>query len=112
MGHTEILKVALTRWICDLMPMGVDAMRCSGVRDTKAKVMYYAVYKFGPHWPTPGVMGALSDIFRGSAPKTLATQPRKRATKADVRRIQAFVNAKNPTLPEIETDALRSSKQR
>lgn len=29
-----------------------DAMRCSGVNAVRAKVMYYAVYRFGPRWTT------------------------------------------------------------
>ncbi|MBJ7417571.1 MAG: DUF1353 domain-containing protein [Niveispirillum sp.] len=27
-----------------------DAMLCSGVSDARAKIMYYAVYRFGPRW--------------------------------------------------------------
>jgi hypothetical protein len=30
--------------------MFYEAMRCSGVGKAKAKVMYYAVYRFGPRW--------------------------------------------------------------
>lgn len=30
-----------------------DAMRCSGVAAVKAKIMYYAVHRFGPRWPDP-----------------------------------------------------------
>jgi len=89
--------------------MFYDAMRCSGVSESKAKVMYYAVYEFGPHWPTPGVMGALADVFGSGPRKTVAARPPKRASKEDVRRIQAFVNSKKPTLKEIEADASRSS---
>jgi Protein of unknown function (DUF1353) len=89
--------------------MFYNAMRCSGVNDLKAKTMYYAVYEFGPHWPAPGVMGALSDAFGSGPRKTVAARPPKRASKEDVRRIQAFVKSKNPTLKEIETDASHSS---
>jgi hypothetical protein len=89
--------------------MFYNAMRCSGVDDLKAKTMYYAVYEFGPHWPTPGVMVALSDVFGSSPRKALTARLPTRATKSDVRRIQAFVKAKNPTLKEIEVDASRSS---
>jgi len=31
--------------------MFYEAMRCSGVAPAKAKIMYYAVYRFGPRWP-------------------------------------------------------------
>jgi len=33
--------------------MFFDAMLCSGVGQTKAKIMYYAVYRFGPRWSEP-----------------------------------------------------------
>lgn len=32
-----------------------DAMRCSGVGTARASVMFYAVYRFGPRWPVPGL---------------------------------------------------------
>ena len=32
-----------------------DAMRCSGVGVTKAKIMFYAVYRFGPRWTLPSL---------------------------------------------------------
>jgi Protein of unknown function (DUF1353) len=89
--------------------MFYNAMRCSGVNDLKAKTMYYAVYEFGPHWPTPGPMGALADAFGSGPRKTVAARPPKSPSKEDVRRIQAFVKSKNPTLKEIEADASHSS---
>lgn len=72
--------------------MFYEAMRCSGVTDTKAKVMYYAVYKFGPRWSSPGV-------------RQRAAPPRM-ATNEDVRAIEAFVRKKNPSLDEIRQRAL------
>jgi hypothetical protein len=89
--------------------MFYNAMRCSGVREFKAKVMYYAVYKFGPHWPPPGVMATMADVFRDPKHRALARQAPKRATRDDVRRVEAFVSKKNPSLKEIEADVLRSS---
>jgi plasmid stabilization system protein ParE len=35
--------------------MFYDAMRCSGVGSTKAGIMFYAVYRFGPRWPDPAL---------------------------------------------------------
>jgi len=32
--------------------MFYTAMRCSGVPAVQAKIMYYAVYRFGPRWPS------------------------------------------------------------
>ena len=37
----------------DTARMFHDAMRCSGVPPVKAKIMFYAVYRFGPRWPDP-----------------------------------------------------------
>ena len=37
----------------DTARMFYNAMRCSGVGPIKAKIMFYAVYRFGPHWPSP-----------------------------------------------------------
>jgi hypothetical protein len=89
--------------------MFYNAMRCSGVHEVKAKVMYYAVYKFGPHWPPPGVTGAMADIFRGPAHHALSRKPPRPATREDVRRIEDFVSKKNPSLKEIQADVLRSA---
>lgn len=35
--------------------MFYDAMRCSGTGRALAGVMFYAVYRFGPRWPAPGL---------------------------------------------------------
>lgn len=37
----------------DTARMFYAAMRCSGVGEIKAKIMFYAVYRFGPRWPDP-----------------------------------------------------------
>lgn len=37
----------------DTARMFHDAMRCSGVGSVKAKIMFYAVYRFGPRWQSP-----------------------------------------------------------
>jgi hypothetical protein len=38
----------------DTHRMFYEAMRCKGVPSLKAKVMFYAVNRFGPRWPSPG----------------------------------------------------------
>jgi hypothetical protein len=38
----------------DTHRMFYDAMLCRGVPGFKARVMFYAVYRFGPRWPEPG----------------------------------------------------------
>lgn len=41
----------------DVHRMFHDAMRCSGVGRAKAAILYYAVFRFGPRWPDPGLEG-------------------------------------------------------
>ena len=53
----------------DTHRMFYSAMRCSGVSAVKAKIMFYAVYRFGPRWPDGD--GAL-ERFAASAPPTEA----------------------------------------
>jgi hypothetical protein len=79
--------------------MFYEAMRCGGVREAKAKIMYYAVYKFGPRWPPPGV--------RSFLPSKLTTLGSKPPTAADVQRIKKFVESTNPTLQQIKEDAAK-----
>ncbi|RYD80283.1 MAG: DUF1353 domain-containing protein, partial [Verrucomicrobiaceae bacterium] len=50
--HDVACQQKSARWD-DAAEMFYNAMRCSGVKESKAKVMYLAVYKFGPTWPAP-----------------------------------------------------------
>lgn len=43
-----------------------DAMRCGGVRAVRAKVMYYAVFRFGPKWAS-GLESAIAESASASA---------------------------------------------
>jgi hypothetical protein len=65
------------------------AMRCSGVDEMKAKIMYYAVYNFGPRW---GIGEAINAFFASD----------KQPTEADVKNIAAWIKKKNPSLQDIE----------
>lgn len=85
--------------------MFYEAMRCSGVGPVQAKVMFYAVYRFGPRWSLPGSgvlelpagLGALESVADQAAP--LAADSFDPATAAeDVGRI----SADNPSLEAIE----------
>ena len=44
----------------DVHRMFYEAMRCSGVGPTRAKIMYYSVYRFGPRWA--GIEEALEAV--------------------------------------------------
>lgn len=54
--HDRYCVTQSRRWR-DTHLMFWQAMRCSGVGATRAAVMYYAVRRFGPRWPDPGLEG-------------------------------------------------------
>lgn len=74
-----------------------DAMRCSGVGILKAKVMFYAVYRFGPRWTLVQETTGSFLSFEKRAP----TDADARSLWADVQTIYA----ENPSLEEIEAMA-------
>lgn len=78
--------------------MFYQAMRASGVPEQKAKTMYAAVYRFGPHWDTPSGGGAPTAVA-GAPTMTQQRQP----TAADAAAIKAWVRANNPSLEAIRT---------
>ncbi|MBN3003455.1 DUF1353 domain-containing protein [Chromobacterium alkanivorans] len=47
-----------------------EAMLCSGVFEPKAKIMYYAVYSFGPRWAV-GSPALIEGIDAAGAPKSI-----------------------------------------
>jgi hypothetical protein len=66
-----------------------EAMRCSGVEDWRAKVMYYAVYHFGPRW---GIGPAINAFF----------VPEKKPSDVDARSVAAWIRKTRPSLQQIE----------
>jgi hypothetical protein len=74
--------------------MFYDACRCGGVSSKKAKVMYWAVYNFGPRWFAPGD----SREFR-----TMASQE---VDDELVRSAIAYFEEHDPSLEEIQTLSL------
>ncbi|MDQ6654293.1 MAG: DUF1353 domain-containing protein [Verrucomicrobiota bacterium] len=74
--------------------MFYNAMRCGGVEERKAKLMYAAVYLYGPHWTVGGRTETRPRL-----------QARRSPTAADVRRLRQFVARENPSLDQIETRA-------
>lgn len=82
-----------------------EAMLCSGVAAAKAKVMYYAVYRFGIRW-TPGP-AAVADGFESaqaplSVPSALPVEPFEAASfEADAR----LILQTDPDLEAIEAMA-------
>ena len=82
------------------------AMRAGGVGETKAAVMYAAVYRFGPRWAEPQgfwsrVGSAIKDIFTTSdAPAPPPPPPPPAVTEADVQAIEALIEQNQPKSPE------------
>ncbi|MGZ5538363.1 MAG: DUF1353 domain-containing protein [Chthoniobacterales bacterium] len=86
------------RWQ-DVHYMFYTAMRCSGVDEEKAKIMYAAVYRFGPRWPDPTAVGAPTAMM------TKAAMTPRQPTPAEAQEIADWVRNNNPSLKEIETTA-------
>jgi len=79
--------------------MFYNAMRCSEVNTLKAKVMYYAVYHFGPRWGPPHWFRSLFSL------RARKGRLRKHLTDADVQRAVAWVYSVDPDIAVIEAHA-------
>ena len=94
--HDVACDQRTARWQ-DVHYMFYTGMRCSGVDDEKAKIMYAAVYRFGPRW---------SDPHGGptAAPPTIVARAslRRSPTHAEAQRIEDWVRNNNPSLKQIE----------
>jgi hypothetical protein len=86
----------------DVHQMFYNAMRCSGVGESKAKIMFAAVYEFGPKW-TPQKSGSHGRFPASGTKPTLnhVTQP----TKDQVQRLNEWVEKQNPSLETIKAEA-------
>jgi len=67
--------------------MFYEASRCGGVGEQKAKIMFAAVYHFGPRWSARG---------------TPIMFARSRPVDEDFKHLRAFVEKDNPSLEAIE----------
>ena len=83
------------RWE-DVHLMFYEACRCGGVDERKAKLLYYAVYRFGPRWE-PGKSMVTKSGTGKRAPFNNAGTP----TDDDVRAAEAFFAKENPSLDDI-----------
>ncbi len=91
----------------DVHLMFYEACRCGGVSEARGKMMYYAVYNFGPRWQTPtagaGPLTAVRSFGAGAAgPGSMlfATQP-VAVDPQDLRAIMEFIHEENPSLAEL-----------
>jgi hypothetical protein len=72
--------------------MFYDACRCRGVGEKKAKILFGAVWKFGPHWSWP------------PPPKGVPMAPESEVTMShqDLESLKQFVERENPSLERIK----------
>lgn len=75
--------------------MFYEAMRCSDVKKFKAKIMFYAVYRFGPRWPEPGSPEAALEGVAAMTPVPM--EPHADELVADAESIFAL----DPSIDEI-----------
>lgn len=83
------------RWE-DVHLMFYEACRCGGVSEKKAKLLYYAVYHFGPRWETD-----FKTMTADGPSRQMKQIPTKTATAEDVERAQSLFAKSNPSLEEI-----------
>lgn len=74
----------------DVHLMFYHACRAGGVSEQKAKLMYLAVYHFGPRWPSDGGLPGRSPVFQ-------IVQP----DEESVRTWAKYVEDQNPSLEQI-----------
>jgi Protein of unknown function (DUF1353) len=68
--------------------MFYQACRAGGVGEQKAKLMYAAVYHFGPRWTRSGTIMAFA---------------RTRPVEEEFAQLKSYVESRNPSLEEIES---------
>jgi endonuclease G len=92
--HDHFCVIKTRPWR-DTHRMFHDAMRCSEVSRAKAKIMFYAVYRFGPRW---------GEVEEGVAAGAPAPAPNDADAVALVEAAKVIAE-EDPSLSEIETMA-------
>ena len=82
--------------------MFYEACRCGGVEEAKAKLMYWAVYQFGPHWrPVSEVRE--KNGKRETVTRMVRMAPAPHPSEETVRKAKEYFANNNPSLEEIKT---------
>ncbi len=104
--HDVACEEMTSKWE-DVHNMFYEACRCGGVSEARGKMMYYAVYNFGPRWQVPaagaGPLAAVRSFGAGAAgPGALlfATQP-VAVDPQDLRAIMEYIHEENPSLAQL-----------
>lgn len=87
----------------DVHEMFYRACRCGGVEETKAKLMYWAVYHYGPRWDQSKPLPTDSKTWGKNGPSFAPmTYHAKTADESTLAAAQAYFESHNPTLDEIK----------
>jgi hypothetical protein len=87
------------------------ACLCGGVEPTEAKVMFAAVYHFGPRWtvqteysamPAPGKTKADGWVVADTPRRTGKAERMPTASPEQVQALREYVKGRNPSLEELE----------
>jgi hypothetical protein len=86
-----------------------DAMIASGTPPIQAKIMYYAVYRFGPKWVVdkslPCPIGFLCQ--KGSAPIHVTLQAKPQTSESEMEEVKKKIEKDNPDVANVEEMADR-----
>lgn len=81
--------------------MFYEACRCGGVAESRAKLMYWAVYHFGPRWRLVSETRVVDN--RVESVITMARETPRAPASETVNRAVQYFDANNPSLEQIET---------
>lgn len=81
------------------------ALRCGGVGEIEAKILYYAVYQFGPRWGAATALAEILSIIGLSRENMRPFVDEKIATS-----VSSWIEQSNPGLPELQTTQPSSVK--
>ncbi len=103
----------------DVHRMFYDACRCGGVDESEAKMLYYAVYHFGPRWePVTETSVELRENADGQMVEEEVTVQRiaridpPPPTLEEVEQVEAFVLEENPEPSEIKRTNRQALRRR
>jgi hypothetical protein len=87
----------------DVHLMFYEACRCGGVGESKAKLMYWAVYQFGPRWKTVSEVRKTKDGKVETITRTIKVAPPGMPPDEGVaRKADEYFSSNNPSLEEIK----------
>jgi hypothetical protein len=81
-------------------------MRCSGVGETEAKTMYYALYRHGRHWKRPRFLLGAAVGEDEVVPRAIAVDQQE-----DIAATRDWIENARPSLAQIEARAAEPPSQ-